>query len=61
MRNLQSSSALGNDFNPWNILRMFFKSERVDAWYEAITAQGTEVIQNLFCLSQSAHKYHERA
>ncbi|KAF2261985.1 hypothetical protein CC78DRAFT_520953 [Lojkania enalia] len=45
----------------WDILRIFWSQERVDAWYSAIFPFGMEVCHNLICLAPHAHVYWERA
>jgi hypothetical protein len=49
-----------NRYSFWTILRVFWRQERVDRWYQAIFPRGTEVVDNLMCLAPSVHKYHER-
>src|SRR2546430_13607728 len=63
MRNLKESSSIDptNPSSIWNVLRMFWSQERVDAWYNAVFSSGTEVVNNLMCLAPNTHKYHERA
>ena len=59
MRKLEASPSDPLSF--WSVLRQFWSQDRVDAWYNAIFSEGTEVVYNLMCLGPSAHKYHERA
>lgn len=40
---------------------MFWTKDRIMSWYQAIFAQGTEVIHNLLCFAPHVHSYHERA
>ena len=51
----------GGEPSFWDTLRTFWSQERVDAWYNGIFPQGTEVCQNLICLAPNAHAYWERA
>jgi hypothetical protein len=46
----------------WDVLKMFWSTERVDAWYDAIFSNPnkTEVCQNLICLAPHAHAYWDR-
>jgi len=60
MRNLKESSST-DPSSIWNVLRVFWSQERVNAWYNAVFSSGTEVVSNLMCLAPSVHKYHERA
>src|SRR5947209_20391041 len=59
MRNLKESSST-DPSSIWNVLRVFWSQERVNAWYNAVFSSGTEVVNNLMCLAPSVHKYHER-
>jgi hypothetical protein len=45
----------------WQTLRLFWSKERIDAWYNTIFPNGTEVCQNLICLAPNAQAYWERA
>ncbi|OXV09060.1 hypothetical protein Egran_03180, partial [Elaphomyces granulatus] len=49
-----------NRYSFWTILRVFWRQERVDRWYQAVFPRGTEIVDNLMCLAPSVHKYHER-
>lgn len=60
MRYLQSSKARENDYNPWNVLKLFWTEDRVDRWFQAVEPT-TETMKNLFCLAPSVHKYHKNA
>lgn len=44
----------------WKALRWLCTKERVDAWRDAIfrDADGTEIVENMICLSPSAHAMH---
>jgi len=44
----------------WNVLRQFWSEEHVNSWYNAVFPTGTEVVQNLICLSPDAHSFHGR-
>jgi hypothetical protein len=58
MRNFKASPDL---LSFWAVLRQFWSQDRVDAWYNAIFSEGTEVVYNLMCFGPHVHKYHERA
>ena len=61
MRHLQSPQAIEADpCNPWQVLRNFWREERVQKWYDAV-AQTTETTKNLLCLAPQVRAYHERA
>lgn len=43
----------------WKALRWFWTKERVDAWWDGIRdADGIDRVENMICLSPSAHAMH---
>lgn len=44
----------------WRTLRMFWKEERVNKWWQAVYGDdaGTEKPQNMICLSPSAYEMY---
>jgi HNH endonuclease len=60
MHNLRAPTSMDPN-NIWTVLGLFWSQSRVNAWYEAIFSNGTEVVYNLMCLAPSVHKYHENA
>jgi hypothetical protein len=58
---IRKHKASSDPLSFWTVLHQFWSQDRVDAWYNAIFSEGTEVVYNLMCLGPSAYKYHERA
>ncbi|KMU90616.1 hypothetical protein CIHG_08427 [Coccidioides immitis H538.4] len=44
----------------WNLLKIFWSQERVDAWYNAVFQRGTEVLENLMCFAPHVHRWHTK-
>ncbi|KAK2875674.1 hypothetical protein FQN49_001507 [Arthroderma sp. PD_2] len=58
MRNISEHDDRARQF--WQLLRVFWKKERVDAWYAASISRGTEVVNNLICFAPHIHRWHSK-